>query len=298
MGERAYYVYLYRDPDTNEICYVGKGTRSRVDEVIHRVYEKPDHGVEDLEVRDKRRVRSWMRRLEKRGLAPLVEVMPCESQSQALAVEAGLISALWDRSGLLNAVHGHGRRFTPLGLPPSLAGRRYEKPLTRDDIAGLGGAVAVYISARSFFESDARRGSAPRLALSRHAEEQQRDDAHRRIRRWWQVGAHVHVWAESPDHAPVLLLGVTGPITSRWIWGSLSLDRNGWSGLERQHGGLYELPTTHGKKVEDSDFDAASIRGRRLADDAVGPVMKDGRRQFGGIRSQFFDVIPPASSCV
>lgn len=113
-------------------------------------------------------------------------------------LRAGLISALWDSEGLLNAVHGHRQEFAPLGLglPVTLSRRRYEAPLMREDLVNAGGAVVVYIGARSFFEGDKRKGSAPRLSLTPKTEQKQRDDAHARIRRWWQIGS---TWSLGPQ---------------------------------------------------------------------------------------------------
>lgn len=286
-------MYLYRDPDTNEILYVGKGTGKRVDAVVKDIYECPDPELraQKLDIADKRRVRQWFSRLERQGKAPLIEIMPCVDSAQALAVEAALISALWD-DGLLNRVHGHKQEFAPLGLPRSTSRRRFEPALTRSELASVGGAIAVYISPNRFFEGDARLGAVPRLALSERQQQWQRDDAHRRIRRWWQVGRHVESWAERPDDAPRVLVAVTGPPARRWVWAATELDSSGWVSITREHLGLYELPTKRSAGITDRDLDAVGLRGRRVGHGEIGPVLKNGHRQFGGIRSQFIDVIP------
>lgn len=55
MAESQVYVYIYRDPDTNEILYVGKGTGRRIDTVVRDVYDCPDPElrVRKLAIRDK-----------------------------------------------------------------------------------------------------------------------------------------------------------------------------------------------------------------------------------------------------
>lgn len=293
MSDREFYVYLYRDPETDEIRYVGKGTGSRVDAVVRDVYEcdDPDERTRKLAVSDKKEVRNWFAQLERRGLAPSIEIMPCEDEAQALAVEAGIISALWGEGRLYNKVRGHRREFAPLGLPPELSRRRFDPPLTRSEVEGLGGAVVVYISGRSFFEGDIRKGSAPRLGISKRAKQQQREDAHARIRRWWQTGKFVRAWAANPQDAPELLIAVTGPASRRWVWGSLPLDRHCWHAAEPIAGGLYELPTRRSSPITDDDFDAKRLRGRLITPGEFGGRLRNGIRQFNSIRAEQFDVV-------
>jgi hypothetical protein len=53
------------------------------------------------------------------------------------------------------------------------------------------------------------------------------------------------------------------------------------------------LPTRTGSKVSEKDLDAAKLRGRKLLPGEIGPIKRDSGRVFGGIPSQFFDVIEP-----
>lgn len=41
-----------------------------------------------------------------------------------------------------------------------------------------------------------------------------------------------------------------------------------------------------------SGVDTEHLRGRLVERGQLGPVVKDGGRQFGGITTQFFDVVP------
>ena len=85
--DAPYYVYIYRDPLSGEIRYVGKGTyqvgasRQRVE---HHV-----HSAQNAEFRQ------WVQRLASKQQVPVVELFPCTSEEQAFGVEAALISAFW-----------------------------------------------------------------------------------------------------------------------------------------------------------------------------------------------------------
>lgn len=274
-----YYVYLYRDPESLAIRYVGVGT------------ERPS-GAQRVEdhLRHARRAefRAWLARLERRKMAPLIDVMPCRSRDEALAVEAGLISALWTPprargdGELFNAVHGHHGQFAPLGLSAGLAQQRYKPALTRPDLQELGGAIAVIVSTKDF-AVEGRPGAAPRWSLPD-------SQVSERILGWWQIGGYIERWNENIEKAPRLLLGVTGPVSRRWVWGSVQLTQQSIRHAERDKGGLYRFD------LSEPSVNSRKLRGRRLAPDAVGPRQStDGRRLFGGIRSQFFDVIEAAS---
>ena len=273
----SYYVYLYRDPDSGEIRYVGKGTyqdRASKQRVEHHV-----HSARNAEFR------RWVDRLAARKQVPVIELFPCTSAEQALRVEAALISALWqdpaarNGTGLFNKVRGHHGRFVPIGLPHGLADRHYEPPLTRNDLVVLGGALVVYVSSRDFqTEFDDRRGAFPHYDLAD-------DDVRERILGWWQIGKHLERWRDNRSASPALLVGVTGPHTRRWVWGAVRVTRSQWAAAEWQKGGLYRIPAD-GKSV-----DARQLRGRVVQPGQLGAIGGDGDRRFGAITSQFFDVI-------
>jgi hypothetical protein len=278
MADNApYYVYIYRDPVSGEIRYVGKGTHregARKQRVEHHV-----HGADNLDFR------SWVDRLTATGQVPVIELFPCSSDEQAFAVEAALISALWEppeaRDGkeLFNKVRGHHDRFVPIGLPARLADRHYQPQLTRDDIAQLGGALVVYVSSRDFqTEFDNRRGAFPHYDLTD-------DDVRDRILGWWQIGRQLDYWRDTPSAAPALLVGVTGPAGRRWVWGAVRVSKAEWASAEWQKGGLYRVP------ADSKPVDARQLRGRLVQAGQFGAVGEDGKRRFGAISAQFFDIV-------
>jgi hypothetical protein len=272
-----YYVYIYRDPVSGEIRYVGKGTHKEgagKQRVVHHV-----HSAANAEFR------RWVERLAAKHQVPAIELFPCSSDEQAFAVEAALISALWEHPasrngrGLFNKVHGHHERFVPIGLPDRVKDRRYETPLTREDLADRGGALVVYVSSRDFqTEFDDRRGAFPHYDLTD-------DDVRQRLLGWWQIGKHLDYWRDNPADTPALIVGVTGPPARRWVWGAVRISRSEWDGAELQKGGLYRIPAD-GKPV-----DARKLQGRLVQAGQFGAIGEDGNRRFGQIRAQFFDIV-------
>jgi hypothetical protein len=277
MTDAPYYVYIYRDPVSGEIRYVGKGTYregASKQRVEHHV-----HSARNAEFRQ------WVGRLAARQLVPTIELFPCTSEEQAFRVEGALISALWQdpatRSGggLFNKVRGHHGRFVPIGLPDRLADRHYKPPLTRNDLADLGGALTVYVSSNDFqSEFDDRRGAFPHYDLTD-------DDVRERILGWWQIGKHLDHWRENSSAAPALLVAVTGPPARRWVWGAVRVTRAEWAAAEWQKGGLYRIP------ANSKPVDARHLRGRLVQAGQFGAIGEDGNRRFGGITAQIFDVV-------
>jgi hypothetical protein len=272
-----YYVYIYRDPVSGEIRYVGKGThkegagKQRVEDHVHFAANAE--------------FRQWVERLAAKNRVPAIELFPCSSNEQAFAVEAALISALWEHpasrngSGLFNKVRGHHDRFVPIGLPDRLRDRHYEPRLTREDLADLGGALVVYVNPRDFqTEFDDRRGAFPHYDLTD-------DDVRERILGWWQIGRYLDHWRDHPTETPALIVAVTGPPARRWVWGAVRVSKSEWAGAEWQEGGLYRIPADR-KKV-----DARHLRGRLVQTGHFGAIGEDGGRRFGGIRAQFFDIV-------
>ena len=97
LSKLNYYVYLYSDPETHEVFYVGKGTGNRV--FSH---------LEDQE--DSNKVK-YIKRLRSRGLEPKIEILihGLKDASSALRVEASIIDLLGlDR--LTNQVSGYQSR--------------------------------------------------------------------------------------------------------------------------------------------------------------------------------------------
>jgi len=92
--ELGYYVYLYIDPETKEVFYVGKGRGNRALSHVDGNGKKPHDDV--------------IRRLRKQGLEPRVELLihGLKDEKMALAVEMAAIDLLGVES-LSNLVHGH-----------------------------------------------------------------------------------------------------------------------------------------------------------------------------------------------
>ena len=92
--ELKYYVYLYIDPQTNKVFYVGKG--------------KGNRALSHLDGKGKSPHAAVIRKLRKRGLRPRVEILihGLKDERTALAVEMAAINLL-GVDALTNAVHGH-----------------------------------------------------------------------------------------------------------------------------------------------------------------------------------------------
>lgn len=277
---QEFYVYLYREPVTRGIRYVGKGTRTRAQ----------DH----LKGAQNPRFRAWIEQLKDQGKVPVVEILPAESEASAFRIEAALISALWTGSvestdvGLVNKVGGHGVRFRPLGLPEKLDDRHWSGELTRDALAAAGGAIVVYIG-NDDFSFERRRGARPQMHLSDA-------DIRSRMEKWWQLGELTLPWRQSRDLSPRILVGVTGPTAARTVWGSCWIDTSSWektvaTGGPSQYrdGSLVRIP------LRGTTVDAAALRGKRVAKGELGPLGEPGRRRFGSWTTQFCDVVPAIS---
>jgi hypothetical protein len=92
-----YYVYELRDPRNNEVFYVGKGTRLRLD--AHTA------GSEDAK-------RKRIADIEAAGLVvSRIVVGRFETEAEAFAVESVLIKWVYGFPNLTNQVHGHRERF-------------------------------------------------------------------------------------------------------------------------------------------------------------------------------------------
>ena len=92
--ELKYYVYLYIDPETNQVFYVGKGKGNRALSHMDGQGDTPHDEV--------------IRRLHKRRLQPRVEILVhgLKDEKTALAVEMAAIDLL-GLEKLSNSVHGH-----------------------------------------------------------------------------------------------------------------------------------------------------------------------------------------------
>jgi hypothetical protein len=92
--EIGWYVYLYSDPESGKVFYVGKGKRNRCFSHLR--------GKEDIE-----KIRA-IQRLRKLGLEPRIDILRGGlSEPEAYLVESAVIEALGIES-LSNRVRGHG----------------------------------------------------------------------------------------------------------------------------------------------------------------------------------------------
>lgn len=90
-----YYVYLYSDPDTKDIFYVGKGQRNRCFDHLNVLDE--DEGKKAEKIRE----------LQNNKKAPLIEILAWGlDEASALAVESAAIDLL-GISNLTNQQRGH-----------------------------------------------------------------------------------------------------------------------------------------------------------------------------------------------
>lgn len=273
-SDTRYYVYIYRDPHTREVRYIGKGIRKRVEKHL-----EDSHNPE---------LAAWIERLRKRHVAPIVEHFPCADEGQAYAVEGALISTFWTNpagsngAGIFNGAHGRGH-FAPLGLPAALAKSPYKPQLSRDDIAARGGALVVLISTTAFeSEFDRRPGAMPRLHLPDA-------EVYERIVGWWQIRRHIEAWEAGEGTPPKLIIGLTGPKGRRWVWGSVRVPKSAWSKAEHVRGGFCRIPAST------RTVNADHLRGRLITPGDFGPRRPDGDRRFGSVRAHQFDIVEAVS---
>ena len=97
-----YYVYELRDPRNNELFYVGKGTRSRVNH-----HDVPD---EDADGTEKERRIAAIRGAGYHDCIRLI-IGRYRTEEEAFAVEATLIKWIYGRDNLTNLVAGHRDKF-------------------------------------------------------------------------------------------------------------------------------------------------------------------------------------------
>lgn len=93
INKLKYYVYIYSDPETDEIFYVGKGIGNRVFSHLN-----------DLEDTEKTRI---IKRILERGQVPKIEILThgLEDEHTALKVEAAIIDLI-GKEKLTNRIRG------------------------------------------------------------------------------------------------------------------------------------------------------------------------------------------------
>ena len=98
-----------------------------------------------------------------------------------------------------------------------------------------------------------------------------------RMDRWWQIGRHLEGWCKDPSQSPIVLIGLAGRPSHRFIIGAVKIDRERL-GLAKKEAGLYSTPTKGPR-----DLDAFELRGRRISPEA--------NLKFGALASQFFIIL-------
>jgi hypothetical protein len=235
---RFVYIYLSSSRGDDVPVYVGRGTAGRID----------DHGIDDPNA----------------GLAAIiesgeyaVEVLDCGDPTTAAVVEGALISAMWGRSRVdLRNRRRDQFNFSPLGVPVALASRRGEPALTPSQIAGLlkGSVLFVRIGPKALSDPSRAVIDPGRPSPGAVAD---------RLRRWWYIAPWVDRWKDTPEEAPVALVGIAGS-KHRYVIGSVDLTGFDWNRLEwsGKAAGFPLVP-------DDACLDGFRLRGRTVREGAV-----------------------------
>ncbi|MFL6137593.1 MAG: hypothetical protein ACJ74O_07315 [Frankiaceae bacterium] len=226
-------VYLYRDPNSQKIVYVGRGatpgravqhTRGSHNLCLRAIIDAGDYSIE---------------------LAG-----PYSSAKAAAAVEAALISALrlpTTQAALTNGAQGEGPRFRPFGVPADYADRLLLPPLTVTEVGVItGGALIV----RNSFGGELAPGR-PRLDPL-HPQD---DVIAENLRRYWLLARLVPRWVSDPPTCPKVILSAAGPVRHRYVPGASLIDT-----ARIGTGDPREVPL-----ARPLDLDACGLRGRMLA---------------------------------
>lgn len=226
-------VYLYRDPKTSKIVYVGRGA-------------SPGRAVQHTGGSHNPGLRAVID-----GGEYSVELAgPYGNAAAAAAVEAALISALRlpsAQAGLTNAAQGDGPRFRPFGVAPDYADRLLLPPLTVPEIGVMtAGALIV----RNSFGGELAPGR-PRLDPL-HPQD---DVIAENLRRYWLLARLVPGWAADPATCPRVILSAAGPIRHRFVPGASFIDT-----VRIGTGDPKEVPL-----ARPLDLDACGLRGRMLS---------------------------------
>lgn len=193
---------------------------------------------------------------------------PYDDEVTARTVEAALISAI---DPFCNKKQEKKEwRFRPIGVKPELTFRLTEPPLQLSDLKIDNRQILfVRISDINFSDRVGYDISSPPKDSEIVA----------RVKKYWQLSKYLSYWAENPTESPSILVGVTGSPGSQIIISSMEIDIQKWGKVEVRKNGVVEVPL---KTPKNLDFQ--NLRGRKI-DKAVG-------LKFGGIRSQFFKILP------
>jgi hypothetical protein len=226
-----HFCYLYRDPKTQKILYVGYGIDPQ------RAHTAGHNAEVEALGNDGVGIEIWI-------------AGPYESEWAARNVEAALVSAI---SPELNRIEQPGIKFRPLGMPGHLFERRSLPILNVHQVGELaGGAIVVYCN----FDSQLKSGK-QKLTLTNFSDDVVFDN----IQDHWWVKKFMPQWIERPETSPKTLVAVQGPKNDRVIVGSASIDINGWSttpAAEWDHK-VHRIPLHR-----ENGLDNHELRGRRI----------------------------------
>ncbi|MDI9849515.1 hypothetical protein QM467_15775 [Rhodoblastus sp. 17X3] len=252
------FVYLYRDKNGIPL-YIGRG-KSTARSLSHT----GPHAHNDQLTETLRNLKDFS--IEIAG--------PFGDEETAALVEGALISA-FQRTPCVkirNEINGPSiANFRPIGVPQEFSSRASEAPLGADDLRRVsGGKTALVVIVKDKAFADGRVG----VDLANPPTDAEIQE---RIDRWWQLRGKMEQWQGNSALAPSALIAVSGTPKHRIVVGSLEIDRRATFPWETKKGGLCRVPV-----VDHSKLDFGGIRGRRVS---------SGVLQFGGVRSQFFNIV-------
>ena len=227
-----FFAYLYRNPKSLRIRYVGYATNpSRAftdghNEEIGKVVK----GGEYLEI---------------------LIAGPYRDEAEARNVEAALVSAIQPD---LNLIQQPGIKFYPLGVPSELGDRRFKPALDVHEIGRLaGGALVVYCDLSTPLHDGISKVSPTNFSD---------DVVFTNIQDHWRVKDFIQGWISNPETTPKLLVAVQGPPKDRIIIGAAQIDAGGWAStpVAPDKDYLHRIPLD-----KSAGLDNAELRGRKVS---------------------------------
>ena len=231
LSSDKHFCYLYREPKTQKILYVGYGTDPQ------RAHTAGHNAEVEALGKDGVGIEIWI-------------AGPYESERAARNVEAALVSAIGPE---LNRIEQPGIKFRPLGMPVHLFERRGLPILDVHKVGQFaGGAIVVYCN----FDSELKSGK-PKLTLTNFSDDVVFDN----IQDHWWVKNFIPGWVEQPETSPKTLVAVQGPKNDRVIVGSARIDVNGWGSTPAAEWDprVHRIPLHR-----ESGLDNHELRGRRI----------------------------------
>lgn len=233
-------MYLYRTPGSRRIKYVGYG-------------ETPARALGHSGGSHNGALQEWL----VGGEYSLEIAGPYGTAAEGKTVEAALISAIEPE---FNRSPGEGRRFVPVGVPPELADRVAEAPISESELAvRAGGALFVYLSAGDVMADGRIKANPAHPDVEVIAGDTEG---------WWQVDRHMESWTAAPPERPQTLIAVHGPgPRSRFVIGAFAIntDRLGHDWGTEKDGALWRLPL-----LDRTNADACGLRGLKISEAKFG----------------------------